>query len=74
MGGNQNAGSTSSQGSSQWVRAHNITTLRAYSNPAPVNSMIGFNGKNVNLKVGRNATATNETTAVNCSRRLKPLI
>ncbi len=57
MGSNQNTGSTSSQGSANWVRAFNITTLRTYNgNGAPANSMIGFNGKNANMQLPTSAT------------------
>ena len=55
-----NNGYTSSQGSTTWVPAYNVTTLRAYtvSRARRIRS-IGFNGKNANINVGNNATATN---------------
>jgi prepilin-type N-terminal cleavage/methylation domain-containing protein len=54
-----NDGTTSSTGPAQTRPvAYNITTLRAYSTPAPLNSMIGFNGKGVNFNVGGNQTVT----------------
>jgi hypothetical protein len=50
------SGYTSSMGSATRLPAYNITTLRAYSgNGAPLNSMIGFNGKSVNMEVGKGA-------------------
>jgi hypothetical protein len=57
-----NVGYTSSQGpaSAQWSPTFNITTIRAYTSPAPANSVIGFNGKNVNFLLGK----TNNDTAV----------
>jgi prepilin-type N-terminal cleavage/methylation domain-containing protein len=48
-----NDGYTSSQGTKKWLPAHNITTLRAYGTPAPANTMIGFNGKNANVNLGK---------------------
>jgi prepilin-type N-terminal cleavage/methylation domain-containing protein len=40
-------GYTSSQGSGNWQPSHNVTTVRPYTSPAPLNSMIGFNGRNI---------------------------
>jgi prepilin-type N-terminal cleavage/methylation domain-containing protein len=55
-----NNGYTSSQGLKQVAQSYNITTLRAFqgggSPGAPSNSMIGFNGKNVNMTVGKGGT------------------
>jgi prepilin-type N-terminal cleavage/methylation domain-containing protein len=53
-----NNGYTSSQGSTGYQPVYNITTIRAYSTPAPANSVIGFNGKNVNYPLGK-VTTTN---------------
>src|SRR5262245_8306241 len=58
-----NNGYTSSQGpTGSWFPAYNITTLRAYNGGgtpgAPANSMIGFNGKNANIPVGKAASDT----------------
>ena len=69
-----NVGYTSTQGQATRVPAYNVTTLRAYSSPAPVNSMIGFNGKNVNLAVGRNANATNVQQGIGQTQQNNPLI
>jgi prepilin-type N-terminal cleavage/methylation domain-containing protein len=69
-----NVGYTSSQGQATRVPAYGVTTLRAYSSPAPVNSMIGFNGKNTNLAVGRNAGATNVMQGIGQTQQNNPLI
>jgi prepilin-type N-terminal cleavage/methylation domain-containing protein len=53
-----NNGTTSSTGPNTPPVVYNIATLRAYSNPAPLNSMIGFNGKGVNFRVGGKNTTT----------------
>jgi prepilin-type N-terminal cleavage/methylation domain-containing protein len=47
-----NNGYTSSQGATSYQPAYNITTVRAYTTPAPANAIIGFNGKNVNYPLG----------------------
>jgi prepilin-type N-terminal cleavage/methylation domain-containing protein len=67
-------GYTSSQGSTTWQPAYNVTTLRPYTNPAPVNSMIGYNGKNSNFDVGNSATATNAVQGVGQTQQNNPLI
>ena len=58
-----NIGYTSSQGPTNRGRSYNVTTIRAYSTPAPTNSIIGFNGKNVNFDVGNAASATIDSKA-----------
>jgi hypothetical protein len=52
-------GYTSQHGSTEWTYAYNVTTVRAYSPPAPPNSMVGFNGKYANFPLG---TSTSSTT------------
>jgi hypothetical protein len=52
-----NNGYTSSQGTANWVKAYGVNTVRAYSSPAPVNTSIGFNGKNVKLDVGNSSSS-----------------
>jgi hypothetical protein len=69
-----NIGYTSSQGQSTWVRAHNLTTLRAYTNPAPRNAMVGLNGKNINLNVGRRPNDTNVIQGIGQTQQNNPLI
>jgi prepilin-type N-terminal cleavage/methylation domain-containing protein len=45
-----NNGYTSSQGIVTCVQSYNVTTIRAYGTPvAPINTVIGFNGKNQNV-------------------------
>jgi prepilin-type N-terminal cleavage/methylation domain-containing protein len=56
-----NSGYTSSQGSTSWTPTYNVATIRAYASPAPANTVIGFNGKNSNVQLGK---ATNDTTVV----------
>lgn len=50
-----NTGYTSSQGQANFSQSYNITTIRAYTSPAPQNSVIGFNGKNANFQLGTSA-------------------
>ena len=35
---------------------NNITTLRAYTPPAPTNAIIGFNGRGLNMNLGNGTT------------------
>ena len=55
-----NDGYTSVRGTKNWLRTHNLTTIRTYGRPAPPNTLIGFNGKNANLNLGtgKNTTIT----------------
>lgn len=69
-----NNGYTSSQGLAQRVSSFNVTTVRAYNSPAPPNSMIGFNGKNVNMQVGNSANATNVLQGIGQTQQNNPLI
>jgi hypothetical protein len=56
-----NNGYTSSFGTTAWVKTYNLTTLRAYGTPIPVNSMLAYTGKGNNINVG---TGGNTTTPV----------
>ena len=67
-------GYTSSRGQSTWVRSHNVTTIRAYTNPAPPNSVIGFNGKNINMNVGQRANDTTVIQGIGQTQQNNPLI
>ncbi len=69
-----NNGYTSSQGQKTWAPSYNITTLRAYTTPAPPNSIIGFNGKNVGLNVGAKANDTNVQQGIGQIQQNNPLI
>jgi len=69
-----NNGYTSSQGIATWNPAFNVTTIRAYTSPAPANSVIGFNGKNVNIQVGNNAAATTVVQGIGQTQQNNPLI
>jgi type II secretory pathway pseudopilin PulG len=67
-------GYTSSQGSVQWSPSYNITTLRAFTSPAPLNSMIGFNGKNANMPLGKVSTSTQQVQGIGQTQQNNPLI
>jgi prepilin-type N-terminal cleavage/methylation domain-containing protein len=70
-------GYNSSKGSSSWQPAYNITTLRPYSSPAPTNSMIGFNGKNVapsGINIGKTANQTIAFQGIGQTQANNPLI
>ena len=69
-----NIGYTSSQGQTTWVPAYNITTLRAYSSPAPPNSMIGFNGKNANYPLGTQVASTTVVQGIGQTQQNNPLL
>jgi hypothetical protein len=74
-----NNGFTSSQGAKTWQRSHNITTLRAYrgggSPGAPQNSMIGFNGRSVNLNLGRGGnTISTQIQGIGQGSQNNPLV
>jgi hypothetical protein len=56
------------------VPSYGITTVRAYTNPAPPNSMIGFNGKNVNMDVGNAASSTTTIQGIGQIQQNSPLI
>jgi len=65
---------TSSQGQTTCSPAYNVTTVRAYSSPAPSNSSIGFNGKNVNLQVGNSAASTTVLQGIGQTQQNNPLL
>jgi hypothetical protein len=67
-------GYTSSQGQAGWTPSYNITTLRAYRNPAPANSLIGFNGKNINMDLGTNVQATTCVQGIGQTQQNNPLL
>jgi hypothetical protein len=74
-----NNGYTSSQGQTTWVQSYNITTIRAYGTPiAPLNSVIGFNGKNQNIPVATlgqpQTTATGVIQGIGQTQQNNPLI
>jgi hypothetical protein len=69
-----NNGYTSSQGLKQRVLSLNITTLRAYSSPAPPNSIIGFNGKSANFNLGKNANSTTVLQGIGQLQQNNPLL
>jgi len=60
-------GTTSSQGSNIGSM-YNIATLRAFSGGGspgfPANSMIGVNGKNINVQIGSSSNSTTNTSAL----------
>jgi hypothetical protein len=69
-----NIGYTSSAGQATWVPSYNVTTLRAYVAPAPVNSVIGFNGKNVNYQLGTTAQDTTVVQGIGQTQQNNPLL
>jgi prepilin-type N-terminal cleavage/methylation domain-containing protein len=69
-----NIGYTSSQGQANWASSYNLVTLRAYAPPIPANSMIGYNGKQGNLNVGKTANAQNVVQGIGQTQQNNPLI
>jgi len=69
-----NSGYTSSQGVKSYVASYNITTVRAYGSPAPPNSVVGFNGKNVNFQTGKNASDLTVFQGIGQTAQNNPLI
>jgi len=69
-----NVGYTSSQGQTTWAPAYGVTTLRAYTSPAPQNAIIGFNGKNINMIVGSTASDTTVIQGIGQTQQNNPLI
>jgi prepilin-type N-terminal cleavage/methylation domain-containing protein len=67
-------GYTSSQGQTTHSPARNLTTVRAYVNPAPVNSVIGFNGKNSTFPLGTNTQSVQVVQGIGQSQQNNPLI
>jgi type II secretory pathway pseudopilin PulG len=67
-------GYTSEHGSTEWHYAYNITTVRAYSSPAPKNSMFGFNGKTANFPLGTSTSSTISVQGIGQMQQNNPLI
>ncbi len=67
-------GYTSQYGSTEWTYAYNVTTVRAYSPPAPKNSMVGFNGKTANFLLGTSASSTISVQGIGQMQQNNPLI
>jgi prepilin-type N-terminal cleavage/methylation domain-containing protein len=69
-----NDGYTSSRGNKSWLRSFNITTIRTYGPPVPTNTVVGFNGKNANLNLGRGANTTITVQGIGQGSINNPLI
>jgi hypothetical protein len=71
-----NVGTTSSTGpaTAPPLPLLNLTTLRTYGNPAPANSMIGFNGKGVNFPLTGGAQSSVTVQGVGQGGLNSPLI
>jgi prepilin-type N-terminal cleavage/methylation domain-containing protein len=67
-------GYTSSVGQSTWTPSMNLVTVRAYRSPAPVNAVVGYNGKSTNLQLGKNAQATTCVQGIGQTQQNNPLI
>jgi type II secretory pathway pseudopilin PulG len=67
-------GYTSQHGSTEWTYAYNVTTVRAYSPPAPKNAMVGFNGKYANFPLGTSPSSTTSVQGIGQMQQNNPLI
>ncbi len=67
-------GYTSQHGSTEWTYAYNVTTVRAYSPPAPKNAMVGFNGKYANFPLGTSSFSTNSLQGIGQVQQNNPLL
>jgi type II secretory pathway pseudopilin PulG len=67
-------GYTSQHGSTEWTYAYNVTTVRAYSPPAPKNSMVGFNGKYANFPLGTSSSSTISLQGIGQMQQNNPLL
>lgn len=67
-------GYTSKHGSTEWTYAYNVTTVRAYSPPAPKNSMVGFNGKYANFPLGTSTSSTISVQGIGQMQQNNPLL
>jgi hypothetical protein len=67
-------GYTSQHGSSEWIYAYNVTTVRAYSPPAPQNAMIDFNGKYANFPLGTSTASTDSVQGIGQMQQNNPLL
>jgi hypothetical protein len=65
--------STTSTGNTYFT-SYNVTTLRAYRNPAPNNACIGFNGKGVDFNVGKAGNAVLDVQGIGQTRQNNPLL
>ena len=68
------SGYTSQHGSTDWTYAHNVSTVRAHSPPAPQNSMVGFNGKTANFPLGTMTSSTASVQGIGQMQQNNPLI
>jgi type II secretory pathway pseudopilin PulG len=67
-------GYTSERGSTEWTYAYNVTTVRAYSPPAPKDAMVGFNGKYVNFPLGTSTSSTISLQGIGQMQQNNPLL
>jgi len=67
-------GYTSQYGSTDWTYAYNVTTVRAYSPPAPKNAMIDFNGKYANFPLGTSTSSTTSVQGIGQMQQNNPLL
>jgi type II secretory pathway pseudopilin PulG len=67
-------GYTSEHGSTEWTYAYNVSTVRAYSPPAPKNAMVGFNGKYANFPLGTSASTTISVQGIGQMQQNNPLL
>jgi hypothetical protein len=67
-------GYTSEHGSTEWNYAYNVTTVRAYSPPAPKNSMVEFNGKYANFPLGTSTSSTISVQGIGQMQQNNPLL
>jgi hypothetical protein len=67
-------GYTSQHGSAEWTYAYNVTTVRAYSPPAPKNSMVGFNGKYANFPLGASTSSAISVQGIGQMQQNNPLL
>jgi hypothetical protein len=67
-------GYTSQHGSTEWTHAYNVTTVRAYSTPAPRNSMVGFNGKTANFPLGTSTSSAISVQGIGPMQQNNPLL
>jgi len=67
-------GYTSQHGSTEWTYAYNVTTVRAYSPPAPKNAMVEFNGKYANFPLGTSTSSTISVQGIGQMQQNNPLL
>ena len=71
--GTDNGQTSATSTGTTYFTSYNVTTLRAYTNPAPANACIGFNGKGVDFNVGK-AQAVTDVQGIGQTRANNPLI